>query len=95
MINDREAFVIEALAADSIAETMYFDVHTGLLIRRDVTIQGLLLQAYFEDYREADGIKLPFAIRRIRNDFSWTNKFDEIKHNVPIDEAKFDMPTKQ
>lgn len=94
-INDRETFVVEAAAADSIPETMYFDTQTGLLIRRDVTIQDVSLQAYFEDYREVDGIKLPFTIRRVRTDFSWTNKFDEVKHNVPIDESKFDMPTKQ
>ncbi len=38
MINDRETFVVKAVAADSIPETMYIDVRTGLLIRRDVII---------------------------------------------------------
>jgi hypothetical protein len=95
MINGREAFTVRAVAPDSTSETMYFDVRTGLLLRRDVTIQGITLQAYFEDYREVDRVKLPLTIRRSRPDFSWTYKFDEVKHNVSIEEAKFDMPANE
>ena len=77
------------------ASIWLWDLTQGLLIRRDITIQGTTLQAHFEDYKEVDGIKLPFTIRRSRPDFSFTYKFDEIKHNVPIDDAKFDKPAPQ
>ncbi len=63
-------------------EAWYFDAEGGLLLRRGNT--------YFEDYREVDGIKLPF---RMRDDvFSGVGliyQLTEIKHNVKIDEAKF------
>ena len=63
-------------------EAWYFDAESGLLLRRGNT--------YFEDYREVDGIKLPF---RMRDDvFSGVGliyQLTEIKHNVKIDEAKF------
>jgi hypothetical protein len=74
---------------------MYFDITSGLLIRRDTTIQGTTLQAYFEDYKEVAGVKLPFTIRRSRPDFSFTYRFNEISHNVAIDDTKFDKPTSQ
>ena len=46
------------------------------------TLQGKnTIQTYFEDYREVDGVKLPFAIRRSRPGFTWTYKFDEVKLN--------------
>lgn len=94
-IGDREAYVVEATTADGLSETIYFEVVTGLLVRRDVTVQGTTLQACLEDYKEVDAIKLPFMIRRSRPDFSFTHKFDEVTHNIAIDDAKFNKPANQ
>lgn len=91
-IGDREAYVVDAVTTDEVTEVLYFDVDSGLLMRRDVTVQGTMLQAYFEDYREVDGVKLPFTTRRTRGDFTFTTKFDEVKHNVTIEDARFDKP---
>jgi carboxyl-terminal processing protease len=63
-------------------EDWYFDAEDGLLLRIGDT--------YFDDYREVDGVKLPFKIRE--NVFSGLGleyKFSEIRHNVKIDEKKF------
>ena len=94
-IGDREAYVVEAVTGDGVSEAMFFDVGTGLLVRRDVTLQGTTIQGYLEDYREMDGVKLPFTIRRTRADFSFTYKFDEVIHNVAIEDAKFNKPASQ
>ncbi|MCI0695280.1 hypothetical protein L0337_25140 [candidate division KSB1 bacterium] len=94
-IGDRDAYTIEATSADGTAEKLYFDAQGWLLIRWDVTVRGTTVQTVYEDFREVDGIKLPFTLRRSRPDFSWTERFDEIQHNLPIDEAKFDVPAKQ
>lgn len=94
-IGEKEAYVVEAITTDGISEAMYFDVGNGLLVRRDVTVQGTTLQTYFEDYKEVDGIKLPFTIRRSRPDFSFTYKIDEVKQNVTIEDAKFNKPVTQ
>jgi len=94
-IGDREAYVVEAVTADGVSEAMYFDAGTGLLVRRDVTLQGTTIQGYLEDYRELDGVKLPFTSRRTRADFSFTYKFDEVIHNVKIEDAKFNKPASQ
>ncbi|MCI0387347.1 MAG: photosynthetic reaction center cytochrome c subunit family protein [Acidobacteria bacterium] len=49
-------------------------------------------QMGFEDYRTVEGLKLPFAIRRARPNFTWTYQFDEIKLNVPLDDSRFNKP---
>lgn len=63
-------------------EKWYFDVEGGLLLRRGNT--------YYEDYREVDGIKLPFKMRDdVFSGVGLIYKLTEIKHNVKIDETKF------
>ena len=44
-------------------------------------------QTDFEDYREVDGVKLPFTIKISNIDtwFSLTRKLTEIRHNVAVE----------
>jgi carboxyl-terminal processing protease len=63
-------------------EKWYFDVENGLLLRRGNT--------YYDDYRDVDGIKLPFKMREdVFSGVGLVYQLKEIKHNVKIDEAKF------
>jgi hypothetical protein len=63
-------------------EKWYFDVAGGLLLRKGNT--------YYEDYREVDGVKLPFKMRDdVFAGVGLIYQLTEIKHNVKIDEAKF------
>lgn len=98
-IGDREAYVVEGASLDNKTEKLFFDLQTGLLARRIVftpTVMGLEPdQTDFEDYREVDGVKLPFIIRASfldDNHLGTTRKIVEVKHNVAVDDAKFDMP---
>ena len=45
--------------------------------------------SYFEDYREVDGIKLPFITREESPYGFVVLRMTEIKHNVPIDQNRF------
>lgn len=97
-INDREAIVLTSKVSDTRTEKLYFDTQTGLLLRIIGITQTLLApipdQTDFEDYREVDGIRLPFIIRQSFVDpwIGWTRKYTEIKHNVAVDDTKFNMP---
>ena len=91
-VGERDAYVLTAVAADGVEETMYFDGEDGLLLRRDVTLLGTTIQTYFQDYREVGGVKVPFTIKRQRGDFSFTYNFEQIEHNVAIDDTKFTKP---
>lgn len=81
-VNGRAAYVLQEMYGTSGAEKLYFDVETGLLLRRGDT--------FYEDYREVDGIKLPFLIREeSSNGFNFIFRVTEIKHNVAIDDTTF------
>jgi len=76
--------------------TLYFDQKTGLLLRElrygNSPIGRTPTQIDFADYRDVDGIKLPFRIT-----YAWLDGRDsivlsEIKTNVAVDETKFGRP---
>ena len=99
-VNERDAYVIEH-ATDSRTERYYFDIQTGLLVRK-TTITKTMLMPFpdhidFEDYRDVDGLKLPFTIRYSAIDTydSWTRTFTEVKRNVVVDDSFFKAPTSQ
>ncbi len=95
-VGERPAYLVEAVPAEGKPEKLYFDAETGLLVRADAereNPQGVaLVESYFEDYRDIDGVKLPFAVRQVTPMFELTLKFNEVRHNVEIDDAKFAKP---
>lgn len=95
-IGHHEAYVIEAIPLEGATERLYFDTQTGLLIRRaadEVTAFGTIPDfTDMEDYKEVDGVKLPFTIGRSSQWANSTLKVLEVKHNVDIDDAMFEMP---
>ena len=98
-VGDRDAYVIAANRSDSDFERLYFDVETGLLLRRITylrTMIGTIPEQFdFEDYRDVDGIKLPFVVKVSSVDAGnpvAVRTFSEMKLNGSIDDAKFKMP---
>ena len=105
VVKDKESFeghdvyVVQATPAEGAAELLSFDADSGLLVRSQTQMNGPMgpidIDTRLSDYREVDGIKLPFTIDQVRSDFSFTIKLTEVKHNVPIDDAKFEKPKSQ
>ena len=95
-IGEREAYVIQGMNTEDFYEKLFFDTKTGLLVRRygelKTALGPLPFQADYEDYREVDGVKLPFTIRWSLPGNGWTDRISEIKHNAPVDDTKFSMP---
>ncbi|MBA3767445.1 MAG: hypothetical protein H0W99_10730 [Acidobacteria bacterium] len=99
-VGEREAYVVEMKSGDAGGriEKFFFDTETGLLLRRLVLTNALLFpipeQTDFEDYRDVDGVKVPFTIRisNIDTFFSSTRKFTEIRSNVTVDDTRFNPP---
>ena len=92
-VRDMDAYIVEAKPADGPIEKLFFDVKTGLLVRRytesDTPLGKLPLQTDYEDYHDVDGVKQPFLIHWSFPGRVWGRKIDEIKQNVPLDDAKF------
>jgi zinc protease len=95
-LGDHDAWIIEVAPAEGAPDTLYFDAQTGLLLRQKgerETPQGKAqIQTDFEDYRDVDGIKLPFTIRQTSDMSSFIIQVTEVHHNVPVDDAKFAKP---
>lgn len=92
----REVYVIEATTAEGNTDKLYFDTETGLLLRRDskeINEKGESpVREVYSDYREVDGVKLPFSLRRATPAMTYTIQITEVKQNVTIDDAKFSEP---
>jgi hypothetical protein len=98
-IDDRDVYVLKAVRFDDRQEHLYFDVESGLLRRRTsymVSLVGTIpQQSDFYDYRDVDGLKLPFTIRMSFADPGSSpivRKFTEIKLNVPVSQSMFEKP---
>lgn len=98
-IGERDVYVLTGITADKKRERLFFDAENGLLLRRvsyTETMIGIIPeQTDFEDYRDVDGVKLPFTVRVSSVDGGnpvSTRTFTEIKLNVPVDDSKFKKP---
>jgi len=94
---DREAFVVEAASREGGLDKLYFDAQNGLLLRilqiSQTPLGPLPFQIDFEDYREVDAVRVPFTVRWKRPGLWLSFRFEHIRHNVPVDEAKFAKPS--
>jgi hypothetical protein len=98
-IGDREVYVVEGRSLENKAEKLFFDAKSGFLLRRTVFNEIKLgldpEQTDYEDYREVDGVWLPFIVRTSYlddNHFGTTRTLTEVKQNVQIDDTRFDLP---
>ncbi len=98
-IGNRETYVILATPAEGAVVKMYFDTETGLIARTSSefeTPQGSIpIDTTVEDYRDVDGVKMPFISRQETPMGSAVIKLTEVKHNVAIDDVKFNKPSAQ
>lgn len=98
-LNDRDVYVVDGTSTDNKRLRLFFDMETGLLLRRTTwttTMVGLIPeQVDLEDYREVDGVKFAFIARastiEAGNPVS-TRTFSEIKTNAPVEDSKFNLP---
>lgn len=92
----RQTYVLEAKSAAGNSRKMYFDTETGLLIRQDTqdtSEEGKVpAREFFLDYKNVDGVMVPFTIRHTQGGATMILRFSEVKQNVPIDDSKFDPP---
>jgi photosynthetic reaction center cytochrome c subunit len=88
--------VVQGTGPRGLLVTLYFDRKTGLLLRElrygNSPIGRVPTQIDFADYRDVNGIKLPFRITYAWLDGRDSIVLNEIKTNVPVSEAKFGRP---
>lgn len=92
-IEGREVYVVTANVDDNQRERLYFDVASGLLVRRiaatPTVLGNFVYQIDYKDYKDFGGVKLPTTIAFAVPHISWTRKILDVKNNVKIDDEKF------
>ncbi|HMT07777.1 MAG TPA: c-type cytochrome [Pyrinomonadaceae bacterium] len=86
-LDGREVYLVLGTLADNSRERLFFDVATGLLVRRIATTPTVLgafqYQVDYSDHKDFGGVKLPVSTRFAVPAISWTRKILDVKTNVP------------
>jgi photosynthetic reaction center cytochrome c subunit len=99
-IGEENAYVVSGMSPERTSEEFYFDVQTGLLLRRHIEEQtifgGFQIRADFEDYRDIGGVQTPFVVRWSSPGGAWGTRTSfkvlEVQQNQPISDEKFEGP---
>jgi outer membrane lipoprotein-sorting protein len=96
-INGRDVAPLIGRRKDLPPIRFYFDPQSGLLLRTvrytQTPLGRIPIQIDYEDYREVSGVKTPFRWTIARPGGRFTIQLDKVQQNVPIEDAKFTMPT--
>jgi len=96
-IGEEETYLVMGANAGQPPVRLYFSQQSGLLVRLVRYVETPLgrnpTQIDYADYRSVDGIKVPFRWTLARPGGRFTIQVDQIQQNVPIDDAKFAMPS--
>jgi photosynthetic reaction center cytochrome c subunit len=95
-IEGRETFLVEGRSVGKPPLRLYMDKESGLLLRLVRYAQSPLglnpTQVDYRDYREADGVKVPFGWTVARPGNRFKVEIEELQQNVPVDDSKFAAP---
>ncbi len=98
-VNGKDTYVVEGTTAEGSVDKMYFDRGSGFVVR-------VIGQRYTNgapsdfledlgDYREVDGVKVPFALEEKTAQSSFTIQIDEVHHNVDLADSEFAKPASE
>jgi len=96
-VGTREVYILEATSRFGFQEKLYFDIQDGLLLRRDTrrpaSNGAVEAELYFSDWRDVDGIKVPFKTTERRPSGTYVFTLEDVKHNVQLDDDVFRAPS--
>jgi len=95
-IGDAVTYVVIGRRATKPPIELYFDQQSGLLVRLvrfgDTALGLMPTQIDFADYRDTNGMKVPYRWTLARPSGRFTIQVSEMQQNVPVDDARFVKP---
>jgi len=95
-IDDQDVDVVQGNTSDGIIVSLYFDQKTGLLTRSirytDSPVGKLPVQVDYADYRDVNGVKMPFKYTQTGLDGRDTFELTQIRANVNVEASRFAKP---
>ena len=96
-VGDHQALVIRGRMPEKPPVKLYFDEQSGLLVRlvryAETPLGNNPTQIDYSDYRDVDGVKVPFSWTIARPGNRFTIQIEKTQQNVPVDDAKFAKPS--
>jgi outer membrane lipoprotein-sorting protein len=97
-VGTRDVVVLQYTPKTGSASKQFFDAETWLLLRAvmkvDVPEMGGEVEqtSDMSDYRQVDGVKLPFGVTVVNSMQTINIKLDKVEHNKPLEDAMFARP---
>jgi hypothetical protein len=97
-VGERDAVVVVDRPGEGVQRRYFFDAESGLLVRvltlTDAILNQIPEQVDLEDYRDVDGVKMPFTVRVSAIDTfnSYTRTVTEVRHGLAVEDTIFNMP---
>jgi photosynthetic reaction center cytochrome c subunit len=95
-IDGHDTFLVTGRSEGLPPLRLYLDSQSGVLLREvryaETPLGRNPTQIDYADYRDADGVKLPFRWTLSRPGNRFTIQVDQLQQNVPVDDAKFTPP---
>lgn len=89
-------YVVEFSEMKNLVSRLYFDVNTGLVVHTEdvfTTPEGpYSVKMDLDDYREVEGLKFPFRIKRTEKGAVTTVRLTQVNVNPEIDDSVFLKP---
>jgi hypothetical protein len=95
-IDGHETYLVVGRSEGQPPLRLYFDQQLGLLLRlvryAETPLGRIPTQIDYIDYRDANGVKIPFRWTLARPGNRFTIQVDQLQQNIPVDDAKFVPP---
>ncbi|MGC2765971.1 MAG: c-type cytochrome [Candidatus Acidiferrum sp.] len=95
-IDGRATYMVTATGANRPSLRLYFDKESGLLLRQlrfaETPLGRNPTQIDYADYKEINGVKIPYRWTLTRPNGSFTIKVEQVQQNVPVDDKLFVPP---
>jgi hypothetical protein len=96
-IDDRDVEVVQGSTPGRAPAMFFFDKESGLLVRvvryADSPVGRIPMQTDYADYREVNGVKIPFRISDTWLDGRSTTELSDVQINVSVASSAFVKPT--
>ena len=95
-IDGHDTYLVLGQNEDQPPLRLYLDQQTGLLLRlvryAETALGRNPTQIDYADYRDADGVKIPFRWTLSRPGNRFTIQIDQVQQNIPVDDSRFAPP---
>ncbi len=99
-VDEEPAQILEAKPTPASVERFWFSTRSGLLVKQESEFQGpdgkVKIMMRLTDYRPVETIQYPHlfkcSLEAGGQTFDFSIKFNEMRHNVPIEDARFAKP---